>query len=45
MFLTNVNGTSLNTERLVFDNNIVGKYQHKFRKENAIEIIFNTHNY
>jgi hypothetical protein len=24
---------------------MVGKYQHKFKKENASEIIFDTHNY
>jgi hypothetical protein len=45
MFLKNINGTSLNKERLVFDNNIVGTYQRKFNKENASEIIFDTHNY
>jgi hypothetical protein len=44
-FLKNVNGTILNNERLVFDNNIVGTYQRKFRKENVHEIIFDTHNY
>jgi hypothetical protein len=43
-FLKKVNGTPLNYERLVFDNNIVGTYQRKFRKENAREIIFDTHN-
>jgi hypothetical protein len=44
-FLKNVNGTQLNNERLVFDDNIVGINQSKFRKENAHEIIFDTHNY
>jgi adenylate kinase family enzyme len=44
-FLKNINGTPLNNERLVFDNNIVGTYQRKFRKENVREIIFDTHNY
>jgi hypothetical protein len=44
-FLKNVNGIPLNNERLVFDNNIVGAYQRKFKKENAREIIFDTHNY
>jgi hypothetical protein len=44
-FLKNVNGNPLQNERLVFDNNIVGTYQRKFRKENAREIIFDTHNY
>jgi hypothetical protein len=44
-FLKGVNGTPLNNERLVFDNNIVGTYQRKFRKENALEITFDTHNY
>jgi hypothetical protein len=43
--LKKVNGTPLINERLVFDNNIVGTYQSKFRKENACEIIFDTHNY
>jgi adenylate kinase family enzyme len=45
MFLKNIKGTPLNNERLVFDNNIVGTYQRKFKKENAREIIFDTHNY
>jgi hypothetical protein len=44
-FLKNINGTPLNNGRLVFDNNIVGTYQRKFRKENAREIIFDTLNY
>jgi adenylate kinase family enzyme len=44
-FLKNVNGTPLNNERLVFDNNIVGTYQRKFKKKNAHEIIFDKHNY
>jgi hypothetical protein len=44
-FPKNLNGIPLNNERLVFDNNIVGTYQRKFKKENAREIIFYTHNY
>jgi hypothetical protein len=44
-FLKNINSTPLNNERLVFDNNIVGTYQRKFKKENAREIIFDMHNY
>jgi hypothetical protein len=38
--LKNVNGIPFNNERLVFDNNIEGTYQRKFKKENAREIIF-----
>jgi hypothetical protein len=44
-FLKNVNDNPLNNERLVFDDNIVGTYQRKFRKENAREIIFDIHTY
>jgi hypothetical protein len=44
-FLQGVNGIPVNNERLVFDNNIVCTYQRKFRKENAREITFDTHNY
>jgi hypothetical protein len=44
-FLKNVNGIPLNNERLVFDSNIVGTYQRKFKKENAREIIFYTQGY
>jgi adenylate kinase family enzyme len=44
-FLKNLNGSPLKNERLVFDDNIIGSYQHKFKKENAREIIFDTHNY
>jgi hypothetical protein len=43
-FLKNVNFNPLNNERLVFDNNIVGIYQGKFKK-NAREIIFDARNY
>jgi hypothetical protein len=45
MFLKNVNGTTLNNEKLIFDNNITGTYERKFKKENAREIIFDTSNY
>jgi hypothetical protein len=44
-FLKNINGIPLNNERLVFENNIVGTYQRKFKKENAREIIFDTSRY
>jgi hypothetical protein len=44
-FLKGVNGNPLQNEKLVFDNNIVGTYQHKFIKENAGEISFDTSNF
>jgi hypothetical protein len=44
-FLKNIKGTPLNNGKLVFDNNIVGRNQGKFRKENAREVIFDSHNY
>jgi hypothetical protein len=44
-FLKSENGIPLNNERLVFDNHIVGTYQRIFKKENAREIFFDTHNY
>jgi hypothetical protein len=31
-FLKKVNGTPLKNERLIFDDNIIGTYQYKFRK-------------
>jgi hypothetical protein len=37
-FLKNINGTPLQNERLVFDDNIVSTYQSKIKKENAREI-------
>jgi hypothetical protein len=43
MFLKNVNGNPLQNERMVSDDNIIGTYQRKFRKENAHEIIVNIH--
>jgi hypothetical protein len=41
-FLQNVNCNPLNNEKLVFDNNITGTYQRKFKKETPREIIFDT---
>jgi hypothetical protein len=43
--LKNVNGIPLLNEKFVFDDNIVGTYQRKFKKENAREIIFDTSKY
>jgi hypothetical protein len=43
-FIKKVNYDPLQTKRLVFDDNIVGTYQRKFKKENACEITFDTHN-
>jgi hypothetical protein len=42
-FLKNINSNPLQ-KKLVFDDNIVGTYQRKFRKENAREIIFDIPN-
>jgi hypothetical protein len=36
-FLKNVNGNQLQNESLVFDDNIIGTYQSKFKKENVGE--------
>jgi hypothetical protein len=44
-FLKDVNGNPFANERLIFDNNIVGRYQRKFKKENALEISFYTSRY
>jgi hypothetical protein len=44
-FLKNVNGIPLQNERLIFDDNIIGTYQRKFKKENAREISFDTKKY
>jgi hypothetical protein len=35
----------LQKKRLIFDDNIVGRYRHKFKKENAREISFDTSKY
>jgi hypothetical protein len=43
--LKNVNDNPLQNERLIFDDNIVGTYQNKFKKENAREISFDTKKY
>jgi hypothetical protein len=43
--LKGVNGAPLQNEKLVFDDNIVGTYRGKFKKENAREIIFDTSKY
>jgi hypothetical protein len=44
-FLKNVNGNQLQNEIIIFDDNIIGANNSKFRQENACEIIFDTHNY
>jgi hypothetical protein len=45
ILLKGVNVNPLQNEKLVFDDNIVGTYQHKFKKENSREISFDTSNF
>jgi hypothetical protein len=44
-FFTNVNDNPLQNERLIFDDNIMGTYQGKFKKENTREITLDTSRY
>jgi hypothetical protein len=44
-FLKSIDDTLLKKERLIFDDNIIGTYQHKFKKKNAREITFDIRHY